>query len=155
MNFMDFKKLLIYLSIIPVIFFLLSCSNDYCNQITGKIKNKYRQGLEEEAVLDLNEVFEFEWDVLYVCGPYGFDQEISDSIGFETQYDYVVEGETLFSFIKDNKVVEERLISCNGIGFVNDNEEKSECLEIKSSNAKFKIKNLSKDGQNYILRKMD
>ncbi len=140
--------------IILIVFFLQSCSDDYCSQIMNKIDDKYKQDLREEIVLDLNEVFDFEWDVLYVCGPYGFKQEISNSIGFESQYDYASEGETLFSFLKNNVVIEEMLIDCDGINFINDNNE-GECLEIKSSNAKFKVQNLTKGGQNYILRKQN
>lgn len=138
--------------IVQVLLFLFSCSNDYCNQITDKINIKYQQDSEDEITLDLNEVFDFEWDTLYICGPYGFDQEISLSIGFKTQYDYVKEGETLFTFIKDDKLVEEKLINCNSISFFHSNEYVSECIKIKSSDATFKVKSLSNKRKNYILR---
>lgn len=90
---------------------------------------------------------------MYICGPYGFDQKISRSIGFDTQYEYVKEGKTLFAFIKKDKVVEEKLIDCNKISFFDENEKESECLKIKFSDAKFKVKNLSEKGQNYWLYK--
>lgn len=156
MNFIIFKRPLLYVLLVLVMFLLQSCNGDYCSQMKNKINDKYQQeGLKEEIVLDLNKVFDFEWDVLYVCGPYGFEQEISNSIGFESQYDYVSEGETLFSFIKNNEVIEERLINCNGIAFVSENKGNSECIVIKSTSAKFKVKNLTKGGQNYILRKIN
>lgn len=155
MNFTNLKRLLLSTTFILFIPFLQSCSSNYCSQIMSKINDKYQQESKEEIVLDLNGVFEFEWDVLYVCGPYGFEQEISsNSLGFESQYDYVSEGETLFSFIKNNVVIKEMLLDCDGIDFVRENDKK-ECLEIKSSNAKFKVKNLTEGGQNYILRKLN
>lgn len=129
---------------------LFSCSDNYDDKIISYVEIKYGKNFEESEV-DLNDVFDFEWDILYVCGTYGFDQEISNSIGFNTQYDYVKEGKTLFAFIKNDKVVEEKLISCNRISFFDDDE--SECLKIKSSDAKFKVKNLPEKGQNYWLYK--
>lgn len=155
MNFTNLKRLLLSTTFILFIPFLQSCSSDYCSQIVSKINDKYQQESKEEIILDLNEVFDFEWDTIYVCGPYGFDQEISNSIGFESKYDYVSEGETLFSFLKNNVVIEEMLIDCDKMGFVRDSD-KEECLEIKSSNAKFKVKNLAQgDGQNYLLRRLN
>lgn len=140
------------LLIISFAFFCLSCSNNYCDKIARQINEK-QENSKKEVILDLKEVFTFEWDSLYICGPYGFDQETFRSIGFNTQYDYIEEGETLFAFIKNDKVVEEKLINCNRISFFNEIKEDSECLIIKSSDAKFKVKNLSEKGQNYWLYK--
>lgn len=142
----EIKMILVF----SFILFCSSCSNDYCDKITKQIKEK-QQYYKEEIILDLNETFEFEWDTLYVCGPYGFNQEISPFIGFNSKYDYVKEGQTLFAFVKKDKVVEEKLINCNRISFFNESKEDSECLIIKSSDAKFKVKNLSEKGQNYWL----
>lgn len=142
-----YKKILL---IISFIFFCSSCSNNYCDKIARQINEKQKDS-KEEVILDLNDVFAFEWDSLYICGPYGFDQEASRSIGFDTQYNYIEEAEILFAFIKKDKVVEEKLINCNRIGFFNESKEDSECLIIKSSDAKFKVKNLSEKGQNYWL----
>lgn len=155
MNYTILKRLLLFTSCFLFVLSLQSCFSDYCSQIVNKIDNKYKQESKEEIELDLNEIFDFEWDTIYVCGPYGFEQEISNSIGFESKYDYVFEGETLFSFIKNNTVVEEMRISCNKMAFVHDNE-KEECLIIKSSNAKFIVRNLTKGKRkNYLLRKVD
>lgn len=154
-NFKNLKRLLISATFILFILFLQSCSNDYCSQIVSKINDKYQQESKEEITLDLNKVFDFEWDTIYVCGPYGFDQEISSSIGFESKYDYVSEGETLFSFLRNNVVIEEMLIDCDKMGFVRDND-KTECLKIKSSSAILKVKNLANEnGQNYLLRRLN
>lgn len=152
---MIYVKICRKINFLLVVSFMLlcsSCSNDYCDTITKQIKEK-QEFSKEEIMLDLNEIFEFDWDTLYVCGPYGFDQEVSSFIGFNTQYDYVKEGETLFAFIKKDKVIEEKLISCNKIGFFKEKAEESECLVIKSSDAKFKVKNLSQKSQNYWLNK--
>lgn len=138
------------LLIISFIFFCSSCINNYCDKIARRINEKQGDS-KGEVKLDINEVFAFEWDSLYICGPYGFKQEISRSIGFNSQHDYTKEGETLFAFIKKNKVVEEKLINCNKIGFFNESKENSECLIIKSSDAKFRVKNLSEKDQNYWL----
>lgn len=138
----------IFFIVVSFMLFCSSCSNDYCDVIIKQIKEKQEYS-KEEIMLDLNEIFEFEWDTLYVCGPYGFDQEISPFIGFNTQYDYIKEGQTLFAFIKKDKVIEEKFISCNKIGFFKESTEESECLIIKSSDAKFKVKNLSGKSQNY------
>lgn len=154
MDFIYFKKLLTD-SLILIIFFLQSCTYDYCSQIVDSIENKYPQELKGEMFLDLNEVFEFEWDVLYVCGPYGFDQEISANFrSFESQYDYVLEGETLFSFLKNNVLVEELLIDCKKVTFAFDNES-TECIEIKSSKAKFEVKKITLGEPNYLLIKLN
>ncbi len=151
-TFTYFEKLPYYCSIVSLILFLLqSCSGNYCTQITSIIKEKYKQTPREEIVLDLSQVFEFEWDILYICGPYGFEQELSSTIGFDSQYSYVEEGETLLAFVKGDKVVEEKLISCEYIGFVNSNE--AECFEIKNSDSKLIVKKISGKDQNYMLRK--
>lgn len=144
-----YRKILL---IISFIFLCSSCSNNYCDKITKQIKEKQEYS-KEEIILDLNEIFDFEWDTLYICGPYGFNQELSPNIGFNTHYNYVKEGQTLFAFVKKDKVIEERLINCSRISFFNESEEESECLVIKSSEAKFKVKNLSEKGQNYWLYK--
>lgn len=141
-----------FLLITLFILFFSSCSNNYCDKITKQIEKKQEYS-KEEFLLDLNEVFDFEWDILYICGPYGFNQEVTSFIGFSTRYDYVKEGQTLIAFIQNDKVIEEKLINCNKISFFDESEKESECVKIKSSEAKFKVKSLSEKNQSYWLYK--
>lgn len=150
MNFPKLYKKLISFLVIPFTFFYLSCSNNYCDKITKTIIEK-QEFSKEDIVLDLNEIFDFEWDTLYICGPYGFNQEISKSIGYDTRFNYVSEGEILFAFIEKNVIVEEKLIYCENISFFNENPNESECIKIKSSDAKFKIKKTSETNQSFLL----
>src|SRR5690554_4452788 len=94
MIFTILKRLLLFTSFLLFVFSLQSCGGDYCSQIVDKIDYKYQQESKEEIELDLNQIFDFEWDTIYICGPYGFEQEISNYIGFESKYNYVSEGET-------------------------------------------------------------
>lgn len=147
---MSIKNNKILLCVVGCItFFFISCS-DYCDEIIDHSKTKFGNDFEEGEVY-LKEVYDFDWDKLYIFQPLQHQSEISKTIGFDCECETVPDDTWLYLFIKKNKIVKEKYTTCANINFLDAHSGKGS-YEIVSSKSKFKI-NRSKKNKNYYLLK--
>jgi len=100
-----------YITIISL--FLCSCTNEYCDRLKVTIDEIYNSE-QSESIINLREVYNFEWDVLYIFKEYEQPEDISEIIGFDCKCDKVPDLEEMYLFVKDSKIVNISTGECNG-----------------------------------------
>ncbi|WP_461302224.1 hypothetical protein [Aureisphaera sp.] len=89
------------------------CSNEYCNELHSAVVDIYNPDTDKNIV-DLKEVYDFEWDILYIFKEYEHPDTISEIIGFDCHCEQVGDSEEMYLFVKDNLVVEIDTGECDG-----------------------------------------
>lgn len=135
--------------ILLILLFLVSCSKTPSEQIIDYAKEKYGSGF-KEGVVDLNDVFKFKWQTLYIFSPLMYPEDVTKEIGFEYGGDIVPDDTYLFLFIDEHKIVKQYIYSDIQIGF-DDNNGKG-VYKIQPQHSKYLIKVLNKG--NYWLKRI-
>lgn len=114
------KNFLLYLFICIVV---LGCKRENDSPVSDAIEEKVSHGV--GTIIDIAKLTAFEWDKLYIFGPYDNRDSIHDIVGIKflkvndipaatvADYDkkdrcrirYITEGFTFFVFVKEGKVV--------------------------------------------------
>lgn len=133
---------------ISLIVFIFSCStNHYCNEIVEHIeKNCFENA--EKCKVDLKKVFSFDWDVLYVFTGYDDPLYISKVIGFDCECNIVPEYKKMYLFIKNEKIVQKKTLSCYEVQFIEMNNDEG-TIQISSNQAEFKVEKSKRGNKNY------
>jgi len=121
---------------IVVFLLLVSCRSSPSDQIIDYAKEKYGKGF-IEGNIDLKDIFQFQWEKLYIFSPLTYPKDIVAEIGFDYEGEIVPDNYYLFLFVQGNKMVKKHLYSNIKIGF-NDNGNNG-VYKIDQNNAAYKI----------------
>lgn len=91
-----------------------------------------------ECVLDIAQVFDFEWDTLYIVDSMIYPEEISDAIGVNCECDLVTDNEKSVFFIKNGVIVKKYTTELFEITF--GNKRKDGIIKIASYSSRFILK---------------
>jgi hypothetical protein len=81
----------------------ISGSGDLSTRLTEAVKKK--RSTKKEVFIEMDKLTDFEWDKLYLFGPYTPSSHIEDTLGFKWRKKEVPEGVTLLIFTLDSRVV--------------------------------------------------
>jgi len=139
--------LLVLIAGMLLVFSLSSCKKNYCNDIIRYAKAEFGSNINQKQI-NLQQVYNFDWETLYIFHPWQHPDEISKAIGFDCNCNIVPEGKWLYLFIKQDRIIEQNTIECLNFTFEGLHNGKG-VLKITYSDSEFTIN--SDDGY-YVLK---
>lgn len=102
-------KMILLLSIhISLLLGLLGCEVTTVEKNQDELLQRITESIQKDNTVDFNEITSFEWDSMYIFGPYTSEQNIKDVLGINTFETYNIQYRDdieLIIFIKDQKMV--------------------------------------------------
>ena len=148
---MSNNKGLVFALIISL-FFFVSCSNKYCDKIIESIKNQCVNE-EEECQVSFKEMFDLNWDTLYIFDSMLYPDEVSKALGTKYEGKIVPEGKSLFVLMYKGNIVREQKERCRDITFVD--MKKDGVVIIQRQNAYMVKQKILNDREHYLLFKQE
>jgi len=118
------------------------CTNDFCSKIESKIAQNCLDST--HCQVDLKQVYDFEWDYLYVLTVNTNSTEIESLTGYQEKDRYLYDNEELLLFTQKDSIIKKATIECNDIGFYDFFE--VNYLKLARDTAKFNIQKEMLDG---------
>lgn len=88
-----------------ILFSFVGCNNFIDKMNSGLQKECSHLTEKDSCIVDLGKILGFDWDVLYTFPSYSNKDTISNVIGLKYNGDDIGENETLYVFVKNNKIV--------------------------------------------------
>lgn len=118
----ELKKTISILNILLIMFYFVACGNiDVTEKNEGSFHDKVKK-IEAKQV-NIQELTEFEWDLMYTFSPYTSKEEIEEIIGFVSEDivdNMADESTTYLLFVKDNMIVANIYGSTDSLGYTFD-----------------------------------
>ena len=134
-----------------LVFFTSSCTS--CGEFSSKIKKLYKDEQIGKPVIDLKDVFKFEWDTLYIVHENNGKDYIEQYLNVDCDCDYVPDGTFMYLFVKDKKLVKKSIQSCQAFWIQPAQKLGRGGIEkITSSHSKFEILKEDESIDFYILK---
>ena len=112
------RKIIVMFNALLVMVWFVACGSDVIEKNEESFHGEVKKLV--SAQVNLQELTEFEWDLLYVFGPYTSKKEIEEVIGFESDNitdNMADESTTYLLFVKDNAVVANICGSADSLGY--------------------------------------
>lgn len=142
------KKIRIYI----ILFFtlVLSCQDyESPSRLMTALNILEASESKEDRIIDLKEVYDFEWDLLYIFKEFVEPENINEIIGFDCQCQIVPDSLELYIFIKKGAIVEKNLVETTGYDFnILNYLDLDRSIVVDSKKSKFKVQ---KENDYYLL----
>lgn len=102
---------------ILVLTMLVSCQDNFSSQMIGALES-FNYSPDDSSYLAIKDVFNFNWDTLYIFDSMLYPDEISSTIGMPCDCDMVSDGSSLAIFILGDSIIEKELIRMDDYSFV-------------------------------------
>jgi hypothetical protein len=112
----------------------MSCNETPSDAIIRYAKEKYGNAF-QEGYIDLADVFNFQWDKLYIFSPLAYPEDIMRAIGFKYDGEIVPDDIYMFLFVNDSAITKEYRNHDVRIGFSDDPE--TGVYEVDRNNSKY------------------
>lgn len=142
----------IFLSAVMILFsfVILSCTNDkYCIESIDKITSKCSSDSSSDTCfVNMNEVYPFEWDEMFIIYADRSNREITKIIGTDCQCRFLGNNFRLVFFLQDGEIVKRYKTGCSNISYVDLYHDG--VVYVKSEQANFFVIKKEENGVNYL-----
>ncbi|WP_299121068.1 hypothetical protein [uncultured Tenacibaculum sp.] len=127
-----------------IIIFLIitSCSNGFCDDISKTISKEYKDS-KDINIIDMVNIYPFEWDELRIFKSFHTPRDISESLGFDCNCEPIYDGDAMYLFIKNGQIIRKGTEQCNNFIFTNSKNSK---VFINKETSKFEVKKVKENG---------